>query len=158
MCRGADCSVSSWLRRMRILCRFISSEVHYMLEWIDSLFRHASDVHLTPGMPGRPVLGSHVGFLSIVSQDLSSESAFRQYVDAVADDSCSPACTTCIGPAPTDCLACAPPRANLNGACVGFDPTTGICETGLSGLTGVFVVDNAKARCDGKFCTRHTLH
>ncbi|ORX35656.1 hypothetical protein BD324DRAFT_66901 [Kockovaella imperatae] len=72
--------------------------------------------------------------------------------------SCSPACISCNGPETTDCLACAPPRIALQGSCVGYDVTTGVCESSLSGLTGVFVANNADSQCDAcpagcKTCT-----
>ncbi|WWD17054.1 hypothetical protein CI109_101491 [Kwoniella shandongensis] len=62
--------------------------------------------------------------------------------------SCSPACSTCTGPSTSDCLACASPRVNLQGSCVGYDATTGVCDSSLSQLQGVFVVNNAKSECD----------
>lgn len=62
--------------------------------------------------------------------------------------SCSPACATCTGPSADHCLACTPPRANLNGQCVGYDATTGICDSSLSVLQGVFIVNNGKRECD----------
>ena len=65
--------------------------------------------------------------------------------------SCSPACESCTGPAPSDCLACASPRANLAGTCVGYDATNAICDSTLSPLKGVFVVNNGKRKCDGEF-------
>ncbi|WWC61905.1 uncharacterized protein I303_104491 [Kwoniella dejecticola CBS 10117] len=61
---------------------------------------------------------------------------------------CSPACSTCTGPSPSDCLSCASPRVNLQGSCVFYDATTGICDSGLSKLEGVYVVNLAKSRCD----------
>ncbi|WVR06831.1 hypothetical protein IAU60_003867 [Kwoniella sp. DSM 27419] len=61
---------------------------------------------------------------------------------------CSPACSTCTGPAPSDCLACASPRVNLQGQCVHYDPTTAKCDSSLSNLQGVFIVNNEKSRCD----------
>lgn len=64
---------------------------------------------------------------------------------------CSPACTTCTGPATDQCLACASPRSNMAGSCVGYDGSTGVCDTSLSDLQGVFVVNNAKSECDGMF-------
>ncbi|XAO27384.1 hypothetical protein I312_106238 [Cryptococcus bacillisporus CA1280] len=63
-------------------------------------------------------------------------------------ESCSPACSTCTGPGTSECLSCASPRVNLQGSCVGYDSTTGKCDSSLSGLEGVFVVNNQKSECD----------
>ncbi|OWZ60805.1 hypothetical protein AYX15_06940 [Cryptococcus neoformans] len=63
-------------------------------------------------------------------------------------ENCSPACSTCTGPGTSDCLSCASPRVNLQGYCVGYDSTTGQCDSTLSGLDGVFVVNNQKSECD----------
>jgi hypothetical protein len=38
---------------------------------------------------------------------------------------------------------------NLAGSCVGYD-AAGICDSSLTGLQGVFVVNNGKSRCDGE--------
>lgn len=65
--------------------------------------------------------------------------------------SCSPACATCTGPSADQCLACTPPRANLNGQCVGYDATTGVCDSSLSALQGVFIVNNGKRECDCEY-------
>ncbi|WVQ79606.1 hypothetical protein IAT38_001706 [Cryptococcus sp. DSM 104549] len=62
--------------------------------------------------------------------------------------SCSPACSTCTGPSTSECLSCASPRVNLHGSCVGYDASTGRCDSSLSGLDGVFVVNNQKSKCD----------
>ncbi|EIW65892.1 hypothetical protein TREMEDRAFT_65977 [Tremella mesenterica DSM 1558] len=73
-----------------------------------------------------------------------------QYWDSASSScqGCSPSCASCTGPNPTDCLACASPRVNLAGSCVGYDVSTGVCDSSLSGLQGSFVVDNAKSKCD----------
>ncbi|KAE8539232.1 hypothetical protein D1P53_004330 [Cryptococcus gattii VGV] len=63
-------------------------------------------------------------------------------------ESCSPACSTCTGPGTSECLSCASPRVNLQGSCVGYDSTTGNCDSSLSGLEGLFVVNNQKSECD----------
>ncbi|WWC89025.1 uncharacterized protein L201_003943 [Kwoniella dendrophila CBS 6074] len=62
--------------------------------------------------------------------------------------SCSPACSTCTGPSPSDCLSCNSPRVNLQGSCVYYDASTGICDSELSKLEGVFVVNFGKRECD----------
>nr|XP_019046602.1 hypothetical protein I302_05352 [Kwoniella bestiolae CBS 10118]OCF25532.1 hypothetical protein I302_05352 [Kwoniella bestiolae CBS 10118] len=62
--------------------------------------------------------------------------------------SCSPACSTCTGPSTSDCLSCASPRVNLQGSCVYYDASTGICDSALSKLEGVFVVTLEKSECD----------
>jgi hypothetical protein len=67
------------------------------------------------------------------------------------DDSCSPACDTCTGPSPTQCLSCAAPRVNLAGSCVGYTASTGVCDSSLSNLDGVYVVNNDKQACDGEY-------
>ncbi|ORY26154.1 insulin-like growth factor binding protein [Naematelia encephala] len=73
-----------------------------------------------------------------------------QYFDESSSSckSCSPACKTCTGPSTSDCLACASPRASLNGTCVGYDSSNGVCDSSLSGLQGVFVVDNEQSLCE----------
>ncbi|TYJ59030.1 hypothetical protein B9479_000019 [Cryptococcus floricola] len=63
-------------------------------------------------------------------------------------ESCSPACSTCTGPSTSDCLACASPRVHLQGSCVGYDASTGVCDSALTQLDGMFVVNNAKSECD----------
>ncbi|WVQ74411.1 hypothetical protein IAR50_004012 [Cryptococcus sp. DSM 104548] len=63
-------------------------------------------------------------------------------------ENCSPACSSCTGPSTSDCLACASPRVHLQGSCVGYDASTGVCESALTELDGVFVVNNAKSECD----------
>lgn len=70
-----------------------------------------------------------------------------QYWDESQCSTCSPACTTCFGPNPGDCLRCASPRFNLNGTCVGYD-ASGVCDTSSSSLAGVYVADNTQGRCD----------
>jgi hypothetical protein len=67
------------------------------------------------------------------------------------DDSCSPACDTCTGPSPTQCLSCAAPRVYLAGSCVGYTASTGVCDSSLSNLDGVYVVNNDKQACDGEY-------
>ncbi|WRT66635.1 uncharacterized protein IL334_003594 [Kwoniella shivajii] len=62
--------------------------------------------------------------------------------------SCSPACSTCTGPSTSECLSCATPRVNLQGSCVYYDASTGVCDTLLSALTGVYVVNLEKSECD----------
>nr|XP_019003090.1 uncharacterized protein I203_04127 [Kwoniella mangroviensis CBS 8507]OCF66551.1 hypothetical protein I203_04127 [Kwoniella mangroviensis CBS 8507] len=62
--------------------------------------------------------------------------------------SCSPACSTCTGPSTSDCLSCASPRMNLQGSCVYYDASTGICDSALSTLQGVYVVNLDKSECD----------
>lgn len=64
--------------------------------------------------------------------------------------SCSPACATCTGPSPSQCLSCAAPRVNMAGSCVGYTAGDGICDSSLSGLEGVFIVNNDKSKCDGE--------
>ncbi|WVQ99677.1 hypothetical protein IAU59_006816 [Kwoniella sp. CBS 9459] len=73
-----------------------------------------------------------------------------QYYDTESStcQSCSPACSTCTGPSPSDCLSCASPRVNLQGQCVYYDAATGICDSSLSTLNGIFVVNNEKQKCD----------
>lgn len=70
-----------------------------------------------------------------------------QYWDGNQCSTCSPACTTCFGPNPTDCLRCASPRFNLNGTCVGYD-ANGACDTSSSSLAGIYIADNTQGRCD----------
>ncbi|WVO15181.1 hypothetical protein L204_102827 [Cryptococcus depauperatus] len=52
------------------------------------------------------------------------------------------------GPATSQCLTCAPPRVRLQGDCVGYKVGTGQCDSSLSELDGVFVVNNEKDSCD----------
>ncbi|WWC69932.1 uncharacterized protein I206_103876 [Kwoniella pini CBS 10737] len=69
---------------------------------------------------------------------------------------CSPACSTCTGPSTSDCLSCASPRVNLQGSCVFYDAATGVCDSGLSKLQGVYVVNLEKSKCDA--CPSGCLH
>ncbi|KAL7422030.1 hypothetical protein Q5752_003803 [Cryptotrichosporon argae] len=72
-----------------------------------------------------------------------------QYYDASSSscEGCSAQCTSCTGPGTGDCLACASPRASLAGQCVEYG-ATGVCDSSLSGLGGVFVVDNGAGECN----------
>ncbi|WOO80645.1 Proprotein convertase subtilisin/kexin type 5 [Vanrija pseudolonga] len=62
--------------------------------------------------------------------------------------SCSPHCSSCTGPLPSDCLTCSDPRVRLHGDCVAYDSSSGICDSRLSGLNGTYVVDNAQGACN----------
>lgn len=39
-------------------------------------------------------------------------------------------------------------RFNLNGTCVGYDGSNGICDSSSTRLNGVYVANNAKGRCE----------
>lgn len=43
-----------------------------------------------------------------------------------------------------------PLRYNLNGSCVRYDMSTGICSSDTTQIQGVYVANNENGRCDSK--------
>lgn len=67
-------------------------------------------------------------------------------------------CDTCYASTPGSCLSCRTPNALLNGQCVGFSSSNGVCDSVGVTIGGIlasnnagWVLDNLKGECDGKF-------
>ena len=142
-------SMPAWLRVMLTAGRNGGRAILYLLHHgVDLVIRHLSDLRAEWYLQPRALFRCDRWVLQQVSFNACSSS------ELCSSASCSPACASCTGPATTDCLACASPRVNLNGGCVGFTASTGVCDSSLSGLQGTYLVNNAKNRCDGALLMR----
>ena len=137
----ADLSLSSRMRCVRI-AGWVYCKMYILYRFPVAVVRQSAYLCIPRTVRRRDILGELKWILPKVNDGFGVASAH--------DHSCSPACSTCTGPSPSECLACASPRVNLEGQCVGYDASVGVCDSSLSGMQGVFVVNNGKQKCDGE--------
>ena len=76
-------------------------------------------------------------------------------------EACDSLCETCFGSASGECLRCRTPYVLVQGQCVAFSSSTGLCDSDgvvlgngtegqISGTNAVWVYDNDKQACDGE--------